>query len=133
MRGAPQSKFSFLINRISARNLARSAVALPVDAISTANSGESRPDANAPALGSNDHESRKDRREPAIELDEEPAIVVREPGSAGHLAPQNDQLMSERRILSFKPALRLERRGEHGQDEAEQCNHCALTLGDSVS
>ena len=28
-----------------------------------------------------------------------------------HLTPQNDQLMLEHRILSFKPALRLEWRG----------------------
>jgi hypothetical protein len=39
--------------------------------------------------------------------------------------------MSERRVLGFKPALRLEWRGQDGQDEAEQCNHYALTLGDS--
>jgi hypothetical protein len=29
-------------------------------------------------FGLNNHENRKDRREPAIELDEEPAVVVRE-------------------------------------------------------
>jgi hypothetical protein len=52
----------------------------------------------------------QDRRKPSIHLEEEPAIVVREPGPAGHLAPQNDQLMSERSILSLKQALRLERR-----------------------
>jgi hypothetical protein len=46
---------------------------------------------------------------------EEPAISVREPGPAGHLAPQNDQLMSERSILSLKPALRLEWRGQHAR------------------
>jgi hypothetical protein len=33
---------------------------------------------------------------------------------------QNDQLMSERRVLGFKPALRLEWRGQDGQEEAEQ-------------
>jgi hypothetical protein len=49
----------------------------------------------------------QDRRKPSIPLEEEPAIVVREPRPAGHLAPQNDQLMSERSILSLKPALRL--------------------------
>src|SRR5664279_6613674 len=32
-------------------------------------------------FGSNNHENRKDRREPAIELDEEPAVVVREASS----------------------------------------------------
>ena len=51
-------------------------------------------------------------------------------GAAPHLTPQNDQLMSECRVLCFKPALRLE---WQGQDEAEQCKHCALTLGNSFS
>jgi hypothetical protein len=32
-------------------------------------------------------------------LDKEPAIVVCEPDPALHLTPQNDQLMSERRVL----------------------------------
>jgi hypothetical protein len=41
-------------------------------------------------------------------LDKEPAIVVCEPDPALHLTPQNDQLMSERRVLGFKSALRLE-------------------------
>jgi hypothetical protein len=48
-----------------------------------------------------------------------------------HLAPQNDQLMSKRRILCLKSALRLERRGQNGQDEAEQSEHGPQTLGDS--
>jgi hypothetical protein len=38
-------------------------------------------------------------------LDEEPSIVVREPDAATQLAPQNNQLMSERGILSLKPDL----------------------------
>jgi len=33
------------------------------------------------------------------------------------LPPQDDQLMSERRVLGFKPALRLERLGQDGQYE----------------
>jgi len=41
--------------------------------------------------------------------------------------------MSERRILCVKPVFRLEWRGQDGQDEAEQCEHCLLTLGDSLS
>jgi hypothetical protein len=53
----------------------------------------------------------QDRRKPSIHLEEEPVIVIREPGPAGHLAPQYDQLMSECTILSLKPALRLEWRG----------------------
>jgi len=49
----------------------------------------------------------QDRRKPSIHLEEEPAIVVPEPGPAGHLAPQNDQLMSERSILGLKPHFDL--------------------------
>jgi hypothetical protein len=82
----------------------RSAVA-PVDAISNANSGESRLDANQ-RFGSNNHENRKDR--PAIELSEDPAILVRETSPALQLTPQDPQLMSERGILSLTLDLRLE-------------------------
>jgi len=42
---------------------------------------------------------RRDRWKPSIHLDEEPAVVVGKLGSTPHLAPQNDQLMSEHRIL----------------------------------
>ena len=59
-------------------------------------------------FGANNHDSRKDRREPAIELNEEPAIVGRETSPALQLTPQDHQLMSERGILSLKPDLRLE-------------------------
>jgi hypothetical protein len=59
----------------------------------------------------------QDRRKPAIQLDKEPSIAVRKPDSAVHLTSQNNQLMSERRILGFKPALRLEWRGQNGQYE----------------
>ena len=82
-------------------------------------------------LGLDDREHLKDRRKPSIELDQEPTIVVRKPGPAAHLTPQNDQLMSERRILCFKPAPRLEWRSQDGQGKTEQCKHRALTLGDS--
>jgi hypothetical protein len=41
--------------------------------------------------------------------------------------------MSERRVLCLKSALRLEWRGEQGQEEAEQSDHRKLTLGDSVT
>src|ERR1019366_3660489 len=46
-------------------------------------------------------------------------------------APQNDQLMSENRVLCLKSALRLEWRGQNGQDEAEQSVHGLQMLGDS--
>ena len=48
-----------------------------------------------------------------------------------HLAPQNDNRMSEHRILSLKPAFRLEWRGQNGQDEAEQSERDPQMLGDS--
>jgi hypothetical protein len=68
-------------------------------------------------LGPDDREDLQDRRKPAIQLDQEPAVVVREPNPALHLTPQNDQLMSENRILCLKSALRLEWCGQYGQYE----------------
>jgi hypothetical protein len=47
------------------------------------------------------------------------AIIVREPDATMQLTPQDNQLMSERRILCFKSALRLERRSQDGQNETE--------------
>src|SRR5260370_24340658 len=46
--------------------------------------------------------------------------------------PQDNQLMSKHRVLSFKPHLRLEGRGQDGQSETEQPNHSA-SLGDSIT
>jgi hypothetical protein len=42
-------------------------------------------------LGLDDRENIQDRREPSIQLDQEPAIAVREPDPPLHLAPQDDQ------------------------------------------
>src|ERR1700730_7114772 len=83
-------------------------------------------------LGPDDCEKLQDRRKPPMQLDKEPAITVREPDATAQLAPQDDQLMSKHRVLSFKPQLRLEWRGEDGQNETEQPDHSA-TLGDSVT
>jgi hypothetical protein len=47
-------------------------------------------------------------------------------------APQDNQLVSKHRVLSFKPQLRLEWRGQDGQSETEQPDHSA-SLGDSVT
>jgi len=47
-------------------------------------------------------------------------------------APQDIQLMSKHCVLGFKPHLRLERRGQHGQNETEQPDHSA-SLGDSIT
>jgi hypothetical protein len=70
-------------------------------------------------LGPDDREDLLDRWKPAIQLNEEPAIMVREPDATMQLTPQDNQLMSERRILCFKSALRLERRSQDGQNETE--------------
>jgi hypothetical protein len=45
---------------------------------------------------------------------------------------QDIQLMSKHRVLSFKAQLRLEWRGQHGQNETEQPDHSA-SLGDSIT
>jgi hypothetical protein len=50
-------------------------------------------------------------------------IIIREPDATAHLPLQYDQLLSERRVLCLKSALRLERQGEQGQEEAEQSDH----------
>ena len=74
-------------------------------------------------LGTDDRDDLQDRWKPSIQLDKKPAIVVRKPGPAAQHTPQNDQLMSECRVLCFKPTPQLERRGQDGKDEAEQCKH----------
>src|ERR1700733_1574946 len=83
-------------------------------------------------LGPDDCENLQDRRKPAIYLDKEPAIIVREPDATMQPTPQDNQLMSKHRILSFKPQLRLEWRGQDGQNETEQPDHSA-SLGDSTT
>jgi hypothetical protein len=83
-------------------------------------------------LGTDDRESLQDRWEPAIELNEKPAIAVRQLGPPPHLTPQDSQLMSERRILCLKQALRLELRSQDGQYKVGQRDHCA-NLADSIA
>src|ERR1700675_4004391 len=74
----------------------------------------------------------KDGWKPAIQLDKEPAIIVREPDATMQPTLQDIQLMSKHRVLSFKPQLRLEWRGQDGQNETEQPDHSA-SLGDSIT
>src|SRR6202040_3593344 len=83
-------------------------------------------------LGADDCENLQDRRKPAIQLDKEPAIMVREPDATVHPAAHDIQLMSKHRVLSLKPQLRLEWRGQDGQNETEQPDHSA-SLGDSIA
>ena len=57
---------------------------------------------------------------------------AREPDATMQPTPQDNQLMSKHRVLSFKPQLRLEWRGQDGQNETEQPDHSA-SLGDSIT
>jgi hypothetical protein len=75
-------------------------------------------------LGSDDRNGLKDRRKPAIQQDEEKPITVRELDPPAHLPLQHGQLMPERSILRLKSALRLERRRQPRQKEAQQRDHC---------
>jgi hypothetical protein len=54
-------------------------------------------------LGPDDCENLQDCWKPAIQLDKEQAIMVREPDATMRPAPQDNQLMSKHRVLSFKP------------------------------
>src|SRR5712675_1395690 len=58
--------------------------------------------------------------------------MVREPDATMQPAPQDIQLMSKHRVLSFKPQLRLEWQGQDGQNETEQPDHSA-SLCDSIT
>jgi hypothetical protein len=55
--------------------------------------------------------------------------MVREPDATMQPTLQDNQLMSKHRVLSLKPQLRLEWRGQDGQNETEQPDHSA-SLGD---
>jgi hypothetical protein len=67
-----------------------------------------------------------------LQLDKEPAIMVREPDATRQPTPHDIQLMSKHRVPSFKPQIRLEWRGRDGQNETEQPDHSA-SLGDSIT
>jgi hypothetical protein len=83
-------------------------------------------------LGPDDCENLQDKRKPTIQLDQEPAIMVREPDATIQPTPQDNQRMSKHRVLGFKPQLRLEWRGQHGQNETEQPDQSA-SIGDSIT
>src|SRR5260370_41592517 len=84
-------------------------------------------------LGPDDRDCLEDRWEPSIQHDQEQAIPIRELDATAHPPPQHNQLMPECRVLCLKSALRLERRSEHGHEEAEHRNHHRYRLGDSVT
>ncbi len=74
-------------------------------------------------LRPDDRDGLEDRWKPSIQHDQEQAIPIREPDATAHPPLQHNQLMSECRVLCLKSALRPERRGEQGQEEAEQRDH----------
>jgi hypothetical protein len=83
-------------------------------------------------LGTDDGKNLTDRRKPAVKHDQEPAIIVRKPDTALEPAPQNNQLMPKHRVLSLKPHLRLDWRGQDSQEEKQKPDHSA-SLGDSIT
>src|SRR5258707_15084993 len=58
--------------------------------------------------------------------------MVRKPNAPMQPTPQDNQLTSKHRVLSLKPQLRLEWRGQDSQNETEQPDHSA-SLGDSIA
>ena len=69
-------------------------------------------------LGPDDRDGLEDRWAPSVQEDQEQPVAVRESDATAHLPLQYGQLMPERRVLCRKPTLRLERRGEQGQEKA---------------
>ena len=81
----------------------------------------------------NNRENLQDRGKPAVKVDQEQSIQVRKVDPATNLTPQHHHLMPKRRVLGLKSAIRLEWQGQGGNDDAQQREHCAMTLCDSVS
>src|SRR5262249_38827057 len=82
-------------------------------------------------LGTDDRDNLQDRWKPSIQLDEEQAIIVREPDPHTDLTAQHSQLPSEGCILCCKAPVRLKRRGQDGQSKkiaARSSRCCILSL-----
>jgi hypothetical protein len=97
----------------------------PSARLPTAVAAKARPVPTHKGQGPDNCENLQDCWKPAIELDKEPAIMVREPDATMQPAPQDNQLMPKHRVLNLEPHLRLERRGHGGQDETEKSDHSA--------
>jgi hypothetical protein len=74
-----------------------------------------------------DDSSIQQRRHKAIEPNEEQSVPWREPWPGALSAPQQVQLMAQEDNLGLKPGMRLERRSQYMQQQAEQRNHPAET------
>src|SRR5215510_9657815 len=79
-------------------------------------------------LGTDDGKYLKHRRKPVVKHDQDPATRVRKPDATLEPAPQNSQLMPKHRVLSLKPHLRFDWRGQDGQDETQKPDH-SVSLG----
>src|SRR5258707_13726467 len=130
MRGAPQSWFSVLICRISAQFYLDSRAPSPRVRFPTPIATKAGPMPPHQRFRLNNRYDLEDRWKPSIHLDEEPAVDVGRLSSTPHPAPQDDQLMSEHRILRLKPALQLEQRGQRGQNKTDKRDH-RVNLADS--
>src|SRR5262249_32628692 len=111
--GAPQSRFSTLIRRISTRKSAAICGRPPMECDFQRQLAAKT--STMPAhegLWPDDRHGLEDRRKPTIQLDEKQAIAVRELDATAHLALQEDQLMPEHGIFCLKSIFRLERRGQ---------------------
>src|SRR5258707_2469890 len=75
------------------------------------------------SLGTDDRDGPEHRWKPSIQQDQEQAISICELDATPHPALQHNQLMTERRVLGLKSALRLERRDGQGQEEEEERDH----------
>src|SRR4051812_7274533 len=74
-------------------------------------------------FGPDDRDGLENRRKPAIQLDEEQPVAVRQLDATAHLALQYHYLMAKSGVLRFKSALWREERGKQVQDEEYQRDH----------
>jgi len=86
-------------------------VCFAVTATSSASRGESRPVPADKGLGLDHSQHGEGRREPAVKLDEEPAIAIGQRDPTFDLAPQDYDLVQEQRVFGEHAAVRPERRG----------------------
>src|SRR5437773_1262791 len=81
-------------------------------------------------LRSDDSDGPEHRWKPSIQQDQEQAIPICEPDATSHLALQHNQLMTERRVLGPKSALRLERRDGKRKPTGHPDRQCCMRTYD---
>src|ERR1700733_11257819 len=119
MRGAPQSGLSILIRPDQRAQLRLDwRPPSPSTRFPTAVATKAGPVPTHERLGPRDRENPEDCWKPTMQVDKEPAIMVRQPDATMQPTSQDDQLMSKHRVLGFKSQLRLEWRGQDGNRAA---------------